>query len=109
MTDYFLFSIFRAMNRLSPRRYTNNLFKVRQFFFHFALFFFIISYFPQLNSSQTNRTARERIAQPADESTSHSMKCFKRPMEEARGDSMKDYFLFSIFRVVSGAKPTEVV
>ena len=30
-------------------------------------------------------------------------------MEEARGDSMKDYFLFSIFRVVSGAKPTEVV
>ena len=53
--------------------------------------------------------ARKRIAQPADESTSHSMKCFKRPMEEARGDSMKDYFQFSIFRVVSGAEPTKVV
>jgi len=30
-------------------------------------------------------------------------------MEEARGDSMKDYFLFSIFRVMSEAEPTEVV
>ena len=29
MRDYFLFSIFRVTNRLSPRRYTNNLFKVR--------------------------------------------------------------------------------
>ena len=101
MTDYFLFSIFRAMNWLSPRRYTNNLFKVRQMFFRFALFFLFFLHFPSFRFIFIYFSLFFLI--------SYFPQCFKRPMEEARGDSMKDYFLFSIFRVVSGAKPTEVV